>query len=122
MIGHSFKKGAFFVFSENLATTRQGPAGKGRLHIDYAGATKKGAGIKLPQGVAEAAPFFIWEESNMSKNKVIPLCSWRDVPIPQRCEGCPYPKVGFVCYGKDGSCLRSDVQEMEVRQASKKAK
>ena len=39
-----------------------------------------------------------------------------------RCEGCPYPKVGFVCYGKDGSCLRSDVQEMEVRQASKKAK
>ena len=38
------------------------------------------------------------------------------------CEGCPYPKVGFVCYGKDGSCLRSDVQEMEVRQASKKAK
>ena len=95
---------------------------KGRLHIDRAGSLKKGAGIKLPQGVAEAAPFFIWEESNMSKNKVIPLCSWRAVPIPQRCEGCPYPKVGFVCYGKDGSCLRSDVQEMEVRQASKKAK
>ena len=95
---------------------------KGRLHINHAGTLKRGAGIKLPQGVAEAAPFFIWEESNMSKNKVIPLCSWRAVPIPQRCEGCPYPKVGFVCYGKDGSCLRSDVQEMEVRQASKKAK
>ena len=94
---------------------------KGRLHIDRAGSLKKGAGIKLPQGVAEAAPFFIWEESNMSKNKVIPLCSWRAVPIPQRCEGCPYPKVGFVCYGKDGSCLRSDVQEIEARQASKNA-
>ena len=28
LIGHSFKKGAFFVFSENLATAWQGPAGK----------------------------------------------------------------------------------------------
>ena len=40
--------------------------------------------------------------------------SWKEIPSP-------YPKVGFVCYGKDGSCLRSDVQEMEVRQAPKSA-
>ncbi len=58
----------------------------------------------------------------MSKNKAIPLCSWRDVPTPQCCEGCPYPKVGFVCYGKDGSYLRTDVQEIAARQASKKTK
>lgn len=47
--------------------------------------------------------------------------SWREIPIPYRCEGCPYPKVGFVCYGKDGSCLRSDVQEIEAREAPKSA-
>ena len=47
--------------------------------------------------------------------------SWKEIPIPYRCESCPYPKVGFVCYGKDGSCLRSDVQEIEARQASKSA-
>lgn len=116
-------KRAPFLFLRKSGDCLAGPCReKGRLHINHAGTLKRGAGIKLPQGVAEAAPFFIWEESNMSKNKVIPLCSWRAVPIPQRCEGCPYPKVGFVCYGKDGSCLRSDVQEMEVRQASKKAK
>ena len=47
--------------------------------------------------------------------------SWKEIPIPYRCEGCPYPKVGFVCYGNDGSCLRSDIQEIEARQASKSA-
>ena len=120
MIGHSFKKGAFFVFSENLATTRQGPAGKGRLHIDHAGATKKGAGIKLPQGVVKSGALFHLEGNAMAK-RTSTIHSWREIPIPYRCEGCPYPKVGFVCYGKDGSCLRSDIQEIEARQASKSA-
>lgn len=45
--------------------------------------------------------------------------SWKEIPILYRCEGCPYPKVGFVCYGKDGSYLRSDAQEIEARQTSK---
>ena len=27
-----------------------------------------------------------------------------------RCEGCPYPRVGLVCWSKDGSCLRTDTQ------------
>lgn len=33
------------------------------------------------------------------------------VPFPKdtsRCEGCPYPGVGFICWDSDGTCLRTD--------------
>ena len=40
---------------------------KGRLHIDRAGSLKKGAGIKLPQGVAEAAPFLHIENHSLGE-------------------------------------------------------
>ena len=93
---------------------------KGRLHIDRAGSLKKGAGIKLPQGVVKSGALFHLEGNAMAKS-IGTIHSWREIPIPYRCEGCPYPKVGFVCYGKDGSCLRSDIQEIEARQASKSA-
>lgn len=43
---------------------------------------------------------------------------WKAVPIPRRCEGCPYPRVGFVCQGKDGSCLRTDMEELAARRRS----
>lgn len=26
-----------------------------------------------------------------------------------RCKGCPYPRVGFICWSIDGSCLRTDM-------------
>lgn len=26
-----------------------------------------------------------------------------------RCLGCPYPNHGFVCWGSDGSCMRSTI-------------
>nr|WP_075365727.1 hypothetical protein [Desulfosporosinus metallidurans] len=32
------------------------------------------------------------------------------VPLPKdtvRCEGCPYPRVGFICWDPDGTCLRT---------------
>ena len=91
---------------------------KGRLHIDHAGTLKRGAGIKPPQGIAKSGALFHLEGNAMAKS-IGTIHSWREIPIPYRCEGCPYPKVGFVCYGKDGTCLRSDVQEIEARQASK---
>lgn len=30
---------------------------------------------------------------------------------PNRCIGCPYPGVGFICWSPDGSCLRTDVDK-----------
>ena len=28
---------------------------------------------------------------------------------PSRCEGCPYPRVGFICWSPDGSCMKTDM-------------
>ena len=40
---------------------------------------------------------------------------WREVPIPSRCEGCPYPHVGFICRDRDGGCLRTDVERLSEK-------
>lgn len=40
------------------------------------------------------------------------------VPPPKdstRCIGCPYPGVGFICWNTDGSCMRTDVEEISRR-------
>lgn len=32
------------------------------------------------------------------------------VPLPKdttRCQGCSYPGVGFICWSRDGTCLRT---------------
>lgn len=28
----------------------------------------------------------------------------------RKCKGCPYPSHGFLCWGKDGGCLRNFLQ------------
>lgn len=38
---------------------------------------------------------------------------WHSIPIPDRCEGCPYGRVGFICYDSKGeTCMRTDVEEL----------
>lgn len=40
------------------------------------------------------------------------------VPEPKdttRCDGCPYPGVGFICWSPDGSCLRTEVERISSR-------
>ena len=37
------------------------------------------------------------------------------------CEGCPYPRHGFLCHSKgDKSCLRTDMREIAERERRKK--
>ena len=40
----------------------------------------------------------------------------KDIPLSPkdttRCEGCPYPRVGFICWSIDGSCLRTDMDRI----------
>ena len=34
------------------------------------------------------------------------------VPSPwdlSRCDGCPYPRVGFICWSLDGTCMKTDM-------------
>lgn len=38
-----------------------------------------------------------------------------------RCLGCPFPKHGLMCWSKDdGSCLRTDMQEMDAKNILRK--
>jgi len=36
-----------------------------------------------------------------------------------RCDGCPYPAHGFICWRSDGSCLRKDMEQKIRQEASK---
>ena len=45
--------------------------------------------------------------------------NWITISIPYRCSDCPYPSPGFICYGKDGSCMRTEVEEIEERSRKK---
>lgn len=31
------------------------------------------------------------------------------------CSDCPYPSHGFLCHGKDGDCLRTDMNKINQR-------
>ena len=48
-----------------------------------------------------------------------PVC--RDTPL---CEGCPYAGNGFLCRGRDGKCMRSEVARInhfEIQEESNDA-
>lgn len=37
------------------------------------------------------------------------------VPLPkdtEKCKGCPYPCVGFICWSTDGSCMKTDMERI----------
>ena len=35
------------------------------------------------------------------------------------CKDCPYPRHGFLCWGADGTCLRSRMNEINKKEANK---
>jgi len=40
------------------------------------------------------------------------------LPLPDnldRCVGCPYPGVGFICWCQDGSCMRTYAEKSSRR-------
>ena len=116
LIGHSFKKGAFFVSPKIWRLPGRALPGKRAPSYKSRRYPQKGRRHQTTLGRRKSGALFHLEGNAMAKS-IGTIHSWKEIPIPYRCEGCPYPKVGFVCYGKDGSCLRSDVQEIEARQA-----
>lgn len=39
----------------------------------------------------------------------------RALPLPKnldRCKGCHYPAVGFICWSPDGTCLRTEEERI----------
>ena len=59
----------------------------------------------------EALPLFCVQEEIQMQQKE--KGRWRSIPIPDRCVGCPYGRVGFICHDSRGdACMRTDVEEL----------
>lgn len=39
-----------------------------------------------------------------------------EYPWQERCNDCPYPHDGFLCWSKDGSCLRDAVKKIDRKE------
>lgn len=33
----------------------------------------------------------------------------------EKCEGCPYPGSGFICWGEGGDCMRTRMEKIQER-------
>ena len=36
--------------------------------------------------------------------------------FPRRCEGCPYPAHGFLCWGGEDDCMRTRVKKLNEKE------
>jgi hypothetical protein len=34
----------------------------------------------------------------------------------ERCEGCPYPRHGFICWHSDGSCMKTRMEKINEKE------
>ncbi len=80
------------------------------------------------------AEFDGYETDNIDRDEVFEFASRRHTPgygpplpperpvchISERCEGCPYPAHGFVCWSEDGDCLRQRVLRIYQKKESVK--
>lgn len=37
----------------------------------------------------------------------------------ERCEGCPYPRHGFICWHSDGSCMKTHMEKINEKEERK---
>lgn len=51
-----------------------------------------------------------------------PMFAERPAPQPkgpfESCGDCPYASHGFMCYGKEGDCLKTDMEKISRREKS----
>ncbi len=58
------------------------------------------------------------QSGNMPDEKVDEQKQSYTIADPQdteKCRGCPYPRVGFICWSKDGSCMKTDMDKISSR-------
>ncbi len=53
---------------------------------------------------------------------IAPTCPQDPHPKPvcrrfSRCEGCPYPAHGFLCWGSEEDCMRTRVKKLNERES-----
>lgn len=69
------------------------------------------------ESVSRVERSLLWVPSVTAKTGPAPrpVCRMFD-----RCEGCPYPAHGFVCWGPDESCLRSEMEKIYTQKKEEK--
>jgi len=73
----------------------------------------KGTALFCVQGIVGG------EKKMKEKSWMKTASGWKSVAVPYRCRDCPYPSPGFICRGKDGSCMRTEVEKFNRRSRRK---
>lgn len=47
-----------------------------------------------------------------SQNRIYSVAGPKDT---EKCRGCPYPRVGFICWSTDGSCMKTDMEKISSK-------
>ena len=83
------------------------------------GGAKKGVAIFYAQALFHYCAHKLYAPEHPAEPPPRPV--WTRSPL---CEGCPYPANGFLCWGRDGKCLRSEMRRLNApdRQVAQEVK
>ena len=73
------------------------------------GGAKKGAAIFYAQVLFHYYAHKLYAPEHPAEPPPRPVCTRSPL-----CEGCPYPANGFLCWGRDGKCLRSEMRKFDA--------
>lgn len=73
------------------------------------GSAKSGAAFFYAQILFHFCAHKIYAPEHPAEPPPRPVCTRSPL-----CEGCPYPANGFLCWGKDGKCLRSEMRRLNA--------
>jgi len=73
------------------------------------GSAKSGAAFFYAQILFHFSAHKIYAPEHPAEPPPRPVCTHSPL-----CEGCPYPANGFLCWGKDGTCLRSEMRRLNA--------
>ena len=73
------------------------------------GGAKSGAAFFYAQILFHFSPRKISAPEHPAEPPPTPVCTRSPL-----CVGCPYPANGFLCWGKDGKCLRSEMRRLNA--------
>ena len=71
------------------------------------GGAKSGAAFFYAQILFHFSARKIYAPEHPAEPPPRPVCTRSPL-----CVGCPYPANGFLCWGKDGKCLRSEMRRL----------
>ena len=57
------------------------------------------------------------DKEAIAQRKVYSVAEPQDT---EKCRGCPYAGVGFICWDQDGNCMRTDVEKINGKSRSRR--